>query len=87
MKDMAQHLSERLAAQRKRRKEASKALWRMKPGQRRAAMWAGALTGEQLYEWAKKAPHEVPLINGEFAFIAVKTPEVAETNERDRGTD
>jgi len=65
MPDMAQHLTERLAAQRERRKEASKALWRMKPAQRRAAMWAGELTGAQLYEWARRAPDEVPLINYE----------------------
>jgi hypothetical protein len=49
---------------------------------RRAAMWRGELTWGQLFEWAKLAPHEVPLINGEFAFIAAYTPEVAEANER-----
>jgi hypothetical protein len=83
MKDMAQHLSEQLAAQRERRKEASKALWSMSPEQRERAMWRGELTGTQLYEWAKRAPHEVPLINGEWAFIAAKTPEVAEASERE----
>jgi hypothetical protein len=29
-------------------------------------------------EWAKRRPCEVPLINGEFEFIASHTPEVAE---------
>ncbi len=83
MSDLAQHLSEQLAAGRERRKEASKALWSMTPDERRAWMWAGLLTGAQLYEWAKRAPHEVPLINGEFAFIAALTPEVAELEDHD----
>ena len=28
--------------------------------------------------WASRYPHEVPLLNGEFEFIAVSTPEVCE---------
>jgi hypothetical protein len=28
--------------------------------------------------WAASYPHEVPLLNGEFEFLAVKTPEVCE---------
>jgi hypothetical protein len=87
VKDMAQHLSEQLAAQRERRKEASKALWSMSPEERERAMWKGELTGAQLYEWAKRAPHEVPLIDGEFAFIAAKTPEVAQTTDSEREKD
>lgn len=41
-------------------------------------MWRGELTGAQLSEWARRAPNEVPLIDGEWAFIAALTPEVAE---------
>ncbi|HXP99330.1 MAG TPA: hypothetical protein VN845_04610 [Solirubrobacteraceae bacterium] len=65
-------------------RELSEALWAMTPAQRQAAMWAGELTQEQLYEWASRARSEVPLIDGEFAFIAMSTPEVAELMERSR---
>jgi len=81
MKNTAQQLIEHLEAEKARHDEASKALWSMTPEQRERAMWKGELTGTQLFEWAKRAPHEVPLINNEFAFIAAKTPEVAETND------
>lgn len=62
----------------------SRALWEMTPAQRQAAMWRGQLTSYQLFEWAKSAPQEVPLINDELAFLAWSTPEVAELHERDR---
>lgn len=83
MPDLAQHLTEQLTAQRERRKESLQALWSMSPEERRSAMRKGELTGTQLYAWAKRAPDEVPLINGEFAFIAINTPEVAEANEQE----
>jgi hypothetical protein len=41
-------------------------------------MRRGELTSGQLLEWAKRRPCEVPLVNGEFEFIAALTPEVAE---------
>lgn len=65
-----------------REHELSEALWAMTPAERQAAMWQGELTQSQLYEWAKRAREEVPLIDGEFAFIAMSTPEVAELEER-----
>jgi hypothetical protein len=83
MSDMTQQMMERLATQRASRRERSKALWEMSAEERQAAMWAGKLTWGQLFEWAKRAPREVPLIDGEFAFIAIYTPEVAEAPERD----
>jgi hypothetical protein len=83
MSDMTQQMMERLAAQRASTRERSKALWAMSAEERESAMWAGNLTWGQLFEWAKRAPHEVPLINGEFAFIAIHTPEVAEAREHD----
>jgi hypothetical protein len=66
------------------KRELFQALWAMTPAQRQAAMWAGELTQDQLYEWASRAREEVPLIEGEFAFIAASTPEVAELEERAR---
>ena len=67
-----------LARRRTSRHELSRALWRMTPAGREAAMWRGELSSAQLCEWASRRPWEVPLINGEFAFVAIHTPEVAE---------
>ncbi|HWT91618.1 MAG TPA: hypothetical protein VN238_01375 [Solirubrobacteraceae bacterium] len=60
------------------RAEGRSELWSMTPVQRAEAMWAGQLSWDQLFAWARRAPDEVPLINGEFAFIALSTPEAAE---------
>jgi hypothetical protein len=54
------------------------ALWRMTPAERVAAMRRGDLTMEQCCAWAARCPEQVPLINGEFEFIAAFTPEVCE---------
>ena len=53
-------------------------LWSMTAAQRITAMRAGRLTHRQLSAWASRVPREVPRLNGEFEFIAIKTPEVAE---------
>ncbi len=63
-------------------KEPSQTLWSMTAEQRQDAMWAGELSAAECWEWAKLAPHEVPLIENEFAFIAAFTPEIAEAQER-----
>jgi hypothetical protein len=81
MSDMREDMLERLAAQRASRKERSQALWKMSREERVAAMHRGELTWGQLYEWASKAGHEVPLLNGEYAFIAATTPEAAEAED------
>jgi hypothetical protein len=54
-------------------------LWQMTPTERVTAMRAGRLTMYQCWRWAARRPHEVPRLNGEFEFIAVTTPEVAES--------
>ena len=64
------------------RENAMRFLWSMTAAEREAAMWRGELTMDQLCAWAQRAPDEVPLINGEFAFIAALTPEVAEADDR-----
>lgn len=46
------------------------ALTRMKPDQRLGAYQRGELTYRQCCSWAARWPHEVPLLNGEFEFIA-----------------
>jgi hypothetical protein len=57
-------------------------LWAMTAAERVAAMWRGELTRYQLAKWTSRAPHEVPLLGNEFAWIAMRTPEWAEA---DRG--
>jgi len=53
-------------------------LWRMTPAQRVAAMRRGELTLEQCSAWAARHPEQVPLLNGEFEYLAALTPEVCE---------
>ena len=60
-------------------REASRhALWRMTPAERVAAMRRGELTLDQCCAWAARHPEQVPLVNGEFEFIAAHTPEASE---------
>jgi hypothetical protein len=54
------------------------ALWRMTPMERIAAMRRGELTMEQCCAWAARYPHQVPLVHGEFEFLAVHMPEYCE---------
>ncbi len=82
MSDMREDMLKRLAKQRASKLECSKALWKMSADERVAAMRRGELTWGQLCEWASKARHEVPLLNGEFEFVAAHTPEVADTPEQ-----
>jgi hypothetical protein len=78
--NLADTIMEQLAAQRASRAELSRALWAMSAAEREAAMRRGELTGTQLLEWARRRPDEVPTINGEWAFIAASTPEIADTD-------
>lgn len=79
--NLADTVMRQLAAERASRAELSRALWAMSAAERQAAMWRGELTGSQLFEWVQRQPHEVPTINGEWAFIAANTPEVADLGE------
>jgi len=47
-----------------------------------AAMCAGHWTYAQCCHWAARWPNEVPLINGEFAFLAAFEAEAAESRVR-----
>jgi hypothetical protein len=60
------------------RAEQERVLWAMTPNERVAALRAGRLTLHQCSRWAARRPREVPLLNGEFEFIAIRMPEVAE---------
>ena len=57
-------------------------LWRMTAEQRVAAMHAGELSLADCLAWAARFPDEPPTINGEWAFIAIRTPEVGEAEDR-----
>ena len=78
---LADTIIKQLAVQRASRAELSRALWAMTAAEREAAMRRGELTGTQLLEWARRAPGEVPTINGEWAFIAASTPELADKDK------
>jgi hypothetical protein len=56
-------------------------MWRMSADERRAAAYRGELSLGEMLKWASRHPREVPLLNGEFFFIAVLTPEVAEADD------
>jgi hypothetical protein len=70
----ADHLS---AAERARNARLRR-LWQMSAQQRIAAMRRGELTREQLAAWSARNPEQVPLLNGEWEWIAAKTPEACE---------
>jgi hypothetical protein len=63
-------------------------LWAMSPEERAAAMYAGEVTQRQCFEWACREPHTVPLLEGEFWFIAIhprglrERPALAATSRR-----
>lgn len=53
-------------------------LWAMSAHERRQAMYAGQLTLTRCCEWAARRPDECPKLDGEFWFIAITTPEIAD---------
>ena len=53
-------------------------LWQMTVPQRIAAMRRGELTLEQCSAWAARYPEQVPLLGGEFEYLALFTPELCE---------
>lgn len=51
-------------------------IWELSRTERLAAFEDGRLSFRQCLEWARRAPREVPLAaDGEFLFIACRTPE------------
>ena len=69
-------------SRRHQRPDAYSALWAMSSDERIAAMWRGELTTRQLCQWSSRAQHEVPLLGGEFAWIAMRTPDWAEPSNK-----
>jgi hypothetical protein len=72
------HLTELLAGQLAARREGREALRRLGRQGRLAAYRRGEFDLDTCCLWAAGYPHEVPLLNGEFEFIARTTPEVCE---------
>jgi hypothetical protein len=62
----------------KAREARLRALWKMTVSQRINAMRKGELSLEQCAAWAARYPEQVPLLNGEFEYLAAFTPEVRE---------
>ena len=53
-------------------------LWQMTAAERRTAMYSGQLTYSECCAWAARYRDEVPTLNGEYWFIAITTPEIAD---------
>ena len=67
--------------------EQKRRLWALTRAERVEAMRAGRLSLRLCLHWASLAPHEVPILNDEFEFIAHLTPEAADaTTQRERVT-
>jgi hypothetical protein len=69
---------QQLAAAERARRARLRRVWQMSPDQRVAAMRRGELTVEQLAAWSARHPEQVPMLNGEFEWIAIRTPEACE---------
>ncbi len=70
--------SEHLARLERERRGRLRSLWQMTVEQRIAAMRRGELTLEQLAAWSARHPDQVPMLDGEFEWVAMRTPEVCE---------
>ncbi len=69
-------IAEQIVTERSERAARLRSLWQMTSGERVAAMRRGELTLEQCAAWAARYPEQVPLINGEFEYLAAFKPEV-----------
>ena len=69
-------IAEQIVTERRARQARLRALWQLTASERVAAMRRGELTLEQCAAWAARYPEQVPLLNGEFEYLAAFTPEV-----------
>jgi hypothetical protein len=72
------HSSELIHTQSTVQRERREVLRRLGREGRLAAYRRGEFDLDTCCLWASRYPDEVPLLNGEFEFIAAKTPEVCE---------
>jgi hypothetical protein len=59
-------------------------LWAMTRDERVRAMRAGKLSLRLCLHWASRAPGEVPLVNGEWAFVAAHLADVVDHRDDQR---
>ena len=71
-------LDEQSAKALKAREAPLERLWKMTVSQRINAMRKGELSLEQCAAWAARYPEQMPLLNGEFEYLAAFTPEARE---------
>ena len=57
-------------------------MWAMTPAQRRQAAQRGQLSLGEMLKWASRRPHEVPIVEGDFFFVAAFLAD-AEDSPRD----
>jgi len=69
-------IAEQNVTERRARRARLRSLWELTPSERVAAMRCGELTLEQCAAWAARYPEQVPLLSGEFEYLAAFTPEV-----------
>jgi hypothetical protein len=60
-----------------------KRMWAMSPDERRHAAEHGQFSLGEMLAWARRAPHEVPILDGEFFFITALSADTAEDSPRD----
>ncbi len=68
-------IAEQIVTERRARRARLRSMWQLTPSERVAAMRRGELTLEQCAAWAAHYPEQVPLLNGEFEYLAAFMPE------------
>lgn len=71
-------MAEQTVTERRARQARLMSLWQLTASERVAAMRRGELTLEQCAAWAARYPEQVPLLDGEFEYLAAFTPEARE---------
>lgn len=71
-------VAEQTVTERRARQARLRSLWQLTASERVAAMRRGELTLEQCAAWAARYPEQVPLLDGEFEYLAAFTPEARE---------
>lgn len=74
-KDGPAQLPMTIAEQLRARQARLRSLWQLTANERVAAMRRGELTLEQCAAWAARYPEQMPLLDGEFEYLAAFTPE------------
>ena len=71
-------MAEQIVRERRAREARLRSLWQLTVSERVAAMRRGELTLEQCAAWAARHPEQMPLLDGEFEYLAAFTPEARE---------